>query len=257
MRNILLLKSVTPFAVKLPALGLAAIFVFLFGGAPQSLHSNASTPGVVTFDAPGAGTTSNSLQGTAAFGINASGEVVGANTDSNGVHHGIVRTADGTITQFDAPGAGTSGNQGTLAIGINTAGDVTGYYTDARQTQHGYVRTADGTITTFDIIGTAQGYNKGVNAFAINDSGTIAGQVYEQVGTFAAGESGRAWLPSSSQRSPHDLRCAERRIATEHRNDAHFHQRRGRSSRIFRRLKPRLPRIRPGHGWHGHGVRRA
>jgi hypothetical protein len=162
--------------IAFSALGVAAAAVFLLGSTSPTEHPNIATP-VFSFDAQGAGTTPNALQGTAAFGINASGEIVGIVTDSNGVHHGILRGTDGNITKFDAPNAGTSGNQGTLAAGINTAGDVTGYYTDSQQAQHGFIRTANGTLTPFDVPSAlTTGYNKGTNAIGINDKGDVVGQ---------------------------------------------------------------------------------
>jgi hypothetical protein len=54
--------------------------------------------------------------------------------------HGFVRAADGTISDFDAPGsAGTSANS------INGEGVIAGAYTDANIVWHGFVRAADGT----------------------------------------------------------------------------------------------------------------
>ena len=58
----------------------------------------------VTFDVPGAGTGSG--QGTFAGTINPAGVVAGAYSDASGVNHGFLRSPDGVITTFDAPGAG-------------------------------------------------------------------------------------------------------------------------------------------------------
>ena len=57
------------------------------------------------------------------------------------MYHGYVRAANGTITTFDAPGAGTGAGQGTADGGINTAGDIAGYYLDAGYVIHGLLRT--------------------------------------------------------------------------------------------------------------------
>jgi hypothetical protein len=46
--------------------------------------------------------------------VNDSGVVTGWHADSNLVYHGFVRAANGTITTFDAPGAGTGQYLGTL-----------------------------------------------------------------------------------------------------------------------------------------------
>jgi hypothetical protein len=56
------------------------------------------------------------------------------------VLHGFVRAASGTVTTFDAPGAGTSALQGTFPISINTTGEITGTYLDGSYAYHGFVR---------------------------------------------------------------------------------------------------------------------
>src|ERR1700686_5871993 len=69
---------------------------------------------VITFDAPGAGTTPNQGQGTLPVQITDSGLTVGSYVDAKGVSHGFVRALDGRITTFDAPGAGTNAGEGTV-----------------------------------------------------------------------------------------------------------------------------------------------
>jgi hypothetical protein len=83
--------------------------------------------------------------------------------DDAGVWHGFVRGIAGTITTFEAPGAGTSSHLGTLAVSINGSGTVTGYYLDANNFAHGFVRAADGTIMTFDAPGATPGTVGGGN----------------------------------------------------------------------------------------------
>jgi len=68
-----------------------------------------------------------------------------------------VRAANGTITTFDAPGAGLGGHAGTNPMSINTAGAIAGTYRDANLVYHGFVRAANGTITTFDAPGAGTG----------------------------------------------------------------------------------------------------
>jgi hypothetical protein len=98
-------------------------------------------------------------------GINPSGEITGYYSD--GVGHGFVRAADGTITSFDGPGASPSG---TYATGINLSGEIVGYYSDyPSPVSHGFVRAADGTFTTFDA-----GPNSTFPT-SINPSGMITG----------------------------------------------------------------------------------
>jgi hypothetical protein len=84
---------------------------------------------VTSFDAPGAGTGAGQGTFTAiAIGINQAGAISGAYSDSSFVIHSYVRAADGTITTFDAPGAGTGAFQGTNNSGLNPAGATMGVY---------------------------------------------------------------------------------------------------------------------------------
>ena len=53
------------------------------------------------------------------YGINLEGVVTGWYVDSADVNHGWVRSLDGTLTEFDAPGAGMAAGQGTMALSIN------------------------------------------------------------------------------------------------------------------------------------------
>jgi predicted membrane protein len=91
------------------------------------------------------------------------------------VHHGFVRATNGTITTFDAPGAGTGTYEGTEPIGINTAGDIAGFYIDSSGVHHGFVRVTNGTITSFDAPGAGTGAGQGTIGFSINTAGAIAG----------------------------------------------------------------------------------
>jgi hypothetical protein len=106
-------------------------------------------------DVTGAGT--DTFQGTCACwpipcfgGINAAGTVTGSYLDGNYVMHGFLRTRDGKIVTFDAPGAGSTPGtssstwyQGTQAAAINPEGAITGYYTDKHNVVHGFLRTAE------------------------------------------------------------------------------------------------------------------
>src|SRR6516164_7311412 len=103
--------------------GLAGL---LAGGMSDGVLNVDNTPlggGIITFDAPGAGT--GPFQGTLAFAINPAGTIAGHYFDSNPVTHGFVRATDGTFTIFDAPGGGTGPYQGTYTISINAPGAVT------------------------------------------------------------------------------------------------------------------------------------
>src|SRR5215469_8831745 len=100
-----------------------------------------------TFDVLGAGTGPG--QGTQPNNINARGVIAGVYIDSGNVNHGFVGTPDpgGTITPFDAPGAGTGPGQGTFVTavdGLNEAGATVGYYFDSNNVAHGFVRDTSG-----------------------------------------------------------------------------------------------------------------
>ncbi|MGH7484432.1 MAG: chitobiase/beta-hexosaminidase C-terminal domain-containing protein, partial [bacterium] len=134
-------------------------------------------------NAPGAGTSPSkkgiSFSGTVATSIDAGGEITGVYADTNGIHHGFVRAASGTITDpIDAPGAGTAGVlPGTLPASINDSGIITGAYEDASGVTHGFVRAADGTITApLDAPGAStSGMASGTAALSINATGQMTG----------------------------------------------------------------------------------
>src|SRR6266576_2139543 len=115
------------------------------------------------FDDPNAGSCSASCgnigngQGTRAFAINPSGQIVGSYTDNIGRCHGFVRSTDGTFTTYDAPGAGTGAGQGTLPESNNTPGAITGQFIDGNFVNHAFVRSNQGIFSTFDVPGMGTG----------------------------------------------------------------------------------------------------
>lgn len=78
--------------------------------------------------------------GTFASSINPSGAITGYYSDANAVYHGYVCARNGTITEFDVPGAGTGEGDGTFAIGNNPKGAIAGYYEDASHVALGFLR---------------------------------------------------------------------------------------------------------------------
>jgi hypothetical protein len=89
---------------------------------------------------------------------------------------GFVRTADGTITTFDAPGAGTSGNVGTFPTAVNTAGVIAGYALADNDEAQGWVRGIDGSFATFQAPGAGSGGGPyGTYPAGINAGGNIVG----------------------------------------------------------------------------------
>jgi len=101
------------------------------------------------------GPATTSRLGTFPRSINDSGAVTGRYTDAHRVNHGFLRSPQGDIIEFDAPGAGTDGGSGfgTFPESINSEGAVTGHYTDENTVKHGFLRTPRGDIITFDAPG--------------------------------------------------------------------------------------------------------
>jgi hypothetical protein len=125
-----------------------------------------------TFDVPGAGTSSG--QGTFPCTIDcltADGSVAGDYADANGVFHAFVRSPNGAITTFDAPGAGTAAGQGTFPAGLNSSGTIEGSFVDINGTSHGFVRAANGVIAPFDVAGAVGG----TFPANINSRGSVVG----------------------------------------------------------------------------------
>jgi len=136
-------------------------------------------PTIIEFNAPNAGTASG--QGTFPQDNNENGAITGYSIDAEVSCHGFLRTPDGIITSFDAPGSATykscqSGNAGgTWANGINPRGDIVGYFQDEKYLAHAFLRYADGTFATIDAPGAGTEGNQGTVGYAINPAGTIAG----------------------------------------------------------------------------------
>ncbi len=136
----------------------------------------ASNGTVTEFDVPAAATGPG--LGTTTFWaqcVNPAGAMTGGYYDQNGAIHGYLRNPDGTITTFDAPGAGTGSGQGTYTWAINPAGTTAGASQDNNGVYHGLLRTADGKITIYDIKGAGTGAGQGTQAEGINPSGVIEG----------------------------------------------------------------------------------
>jgi hypothetical protein len=112
--------------------------------------ARASNGTITPFDISGAGTAGFGLPGTGGFSINTAGSVAGSYSDAKSVYHGFVRSAGGTFTSFEVPGASTGVGtyEGTGAFGINTAGAVAGTYIDSKFVFHGFVRSAEIPTTT-------------------------------------------------------------------------------------------------------------
>src|SRR6266478_6376046 len=124
-----------------------------------------------TFDVPGA----DGLGGTSPLSINPAGAVTGSYADVNDVKHGFLRSPDGSLTLFDAPGAGTRYGSDTVALSINPANAITGHYADTNGVWHGFLRSPDGPFTVFDAPGAGTQGGGGTVPLSINPAGAITG----------------------------------------------------------------------------------
>jgi len=90
-----------------------------------------------------------------------------------------VRFANGTITTFDVPGAGTDPGQGTLANAANVEGLIAGEFVDANYVSHGFVRAPGGKNFVFDAPG--EGI-QGTSPLSINLWGAVTGSFVDANG---------------------------------------------------------------------------
>jgi hypothetical protein len=134
-----------------------------------------ATATFVTFDVPAAG--AGSFQGTSPSSINVGGVITGSYIDASSLAHGFLRSPQGFINTFDAPGA-VAGMIGTFPTSINPQGAITGTYYDIDFVGHGFLRSANGAITTFDAPG-AVAAMIGTFPASINPQGAITGYYYD------------------------------------------------------------------------------
>lgn len=152
-------------------------------------------------DPPGVGTigVEEDFEYPFATSINSRDDITGSSIDSGRVTHGFVRTVNGTITTFEAPGAATvappippvkmkgiKAVAGTLGVSMNDSGEITGFYSDKDYLYHAFIRAADGAITApLDAPGAATSSMNllaGTYAFGINAAGAITGTYADSAG---------------------------------------------------------------------------
>lgn len=131
--------------VGMSLLGMVAMVttapVTALAGSPQA-QSECEAAASYTFtpiDVPGA------IGYTAAFGINARGQIVGAYFNGTGVH-GFLDDA-GEVTTLDVPFVGAFN---TAALGINARGQIVGNYYDSNGLSHGFLYDV-GVFTPIDV----------------------------------------------------------------------------------------------------------
>ena len=112
------------------------------GGAPRGNISAMELTGGVFNVSDG------KVAGTLCTSIDAAGDVAGIYTGGDDVAHSFLRSAKGSITTFDAPGAGTATAQGTGSFALNAPGTVVGTYADENSVIHGFEVTLAQVATT-------------------------------------------------------------------------------------------------------------
>jgi len=118
----------------------------------------------------------SAFAGTLAYGINASGQVVGYYTNTTGGGtHGFLYSG-GTYTNFDDPDAGNTGQ--TLAQGINNLGQIAGYYINGPQ-ELGFIKIGN----SYPFIVNPLNVNNVTQAHGINSSGEVVGSYTDAAGT--------------------------------------------------------------------------
>ncbi len=147
--------------INRPVPALRCFAVFALGTLASAHLLSAGQMTFTAFDPPGSANTHPTA-------MNASGTIVGYYQDANSVEHGFVRTREGYIQTYDAPGTDTSSGAfviDTLIKGINDSGEITGNYSTTNGV-YGFLRTPN----VFNA-----SWFEGVFPGSINDSGAITG----------------------------------------------------------------------------------
>src|SRR5438876_102891 len=98
-----------------------------------------------TLDDPLAGA---NAAGTAANGINDTGQIVGCYDNGSSSLHRFLYSG-GTYTTLDDPLATATTHGGTVAQGINASGQIVGFYASKTDTDHGFLYSG-GIYTAID-----------------------------------------------------------------------------------------------------------
>jgi hypothetical protein len=181
------------------ALNLEGAVVGYYTDANYLFHSFVRYPDgkFSAFLAPGQCETNGSqgCYGSELSNINFLGLSVGNYMDNttNLVQHGFIRYADGSVSKFEAPGAGTGPSQGTgcpgCFAGLNQSGAIAGIYTDSKNVYHGFLRTPDGNFTSFNAPGAGTGNSQGTGCpsdcpVSLNNLGAITGVYIDAANVF-------------------------------------------------------------------------
>jgi hypothetical protein len=160
------------------------------GGAFHGFIRKGSTGAITAaIDAPGASSGPSgkvAFMGTLPTGIDATGDITGVYSGTDGLYHGFLRAANGTFSPpIDAPNAAKGGLfPGTFPACMNDSGVIAGFYEGANGLNHGFVRAADGTITApLDAPGASTGnigmFPGGTVSVSINSAGVVTGGYFD------------------------------------------------------------------------------
>jgi hypothetical protein len=152
------------------------LFALILPFASPRLSWSQSNSAIVSIDAPDAAV--GMYRGTVALAIDSAGDVAGVYSDSSNVVHGFVRSAAGTITDFDGPPVNETADEATIPMSFDAAGDLVGVYVDATGRTHGFMRTAAGVITSIDVpqsIPAGNGISGDTIPTFVDSAGDVAG----------------------------------------------------------------------------------
>jgi hypothetical protein len=178
-----------------PAINAAGAIAGFYSDSVNVYHAFVRGPdgSFTEFDAPDAGTQSVAGfvptpmgvlggQGTYATAMNDAGLITGFYVDISNMLHGFLRTPDGTITEFDAPGVGHGYGLGTLPGNINAGGTIAGNYFDGYGVAHGFLLSPSWKFTVFDAVNAGKGPGQGTFtgwASCLTQTGLLTGWVID------------------------------------------------------------------------------
>ena len=146
MRSKIAFVLLIPFLVGCTSHALSPVTQLPQAGQSRQVQSIQSMGGTfTTIDNPNG---VNGPVGTALWGINPQGDIVGNYWDSNVVMHGFL-WHDGVFTPIEDPKAGNGSFQGTQPSGISASGEIVGSYRDSTGVLHGFILRG-GRFTTID-----------------------------------------------------------------------------------------------------------
>ncbi len=137
-----------------------------------------NTSGIFLYSA-GDMTSLGTLGGTSGIGngINASSQIAGYSTGSDGTYHAFLATS-GTLTNIGDLGGGSA-----VAYGINDAGQVVGSAVTAQGANHPFLYS-NGQMVDLGTLGSPNNVDWWNSAQSVNNAGVVVGTSYDAKGNF-------------------------------------------------------------------------